>query len=142
MRRLDGVSYWVTEDPVEIFEFVNANIGREWESDSKSEGKDPKGSEWLQNLASRKWRLEVVGIDQVKLNEELMHYSDSMTGYDFAARLQERGRVLVRDIKDYERVLPPVILRAEDNQLMDGYCRYSTLKNMGLKNIYAYVGNL
>jgi hypothetical protein len=142
LQKLDGVSYWVIEDPHEIFEFVNTNIRREWESDLKSEGKNPKESNWLSKLVARKWRLEVVDIDRVRLNEELMRYKDNKSGYDFAARLQERKRELTREIRDSARVIPPIILQGEDNLLMDGYCRYATLKDMGLKKAYAYIGNL
>jgi ParB-like chromosome segregation protein Spo0J len=38
-------------------------------------------------------------------------------------------------------VLSPVIVRKEDYQLVDGYCRYATLKAMGMSKIYAYVGS-
>jgi hypothetical protein len=142
LRKLDGVSYWVIEDQHEIFEYVDTVVRREWESDLKSEGKNPEENEWLRGLSSRKWHLEVVDMSTVKLNEELMHYSDSKTGYDFALRLQERKRELTREIKDFAKVILPVILRAEDNLLMDGYCRYATLKEMNLEKVYAYIGRL
>ena len=141
LRRFDGVSYWVIEDPREISEFVNINIRKEWESDCVFEGKDPGRSEWLLSLKERKWELKVVGVRGVGLNQELMNYSDTKTGYDFAAHLKERKERLKDGMQRYGAVIPPVVLRAEDNQLMDGYCRYSALKDMGVKRIYAYVGS-
>jgi hypothetical protein len=140
LRRLHDVSYWVIDDPEELFDLVNVNIRREWESDAISEGKNPEESEWLRSLSARRWQLEIVDIDKIIPNQELMSYSDAKTGYNFAKRLQERSEGLRHEIEASGRIIPPVILRSEDNQLMDGYCRYSTLKNMGVKGIYAYVG--
>lgn len=142
LRRLHGVFYWVIENPRELSEFVNVNLRREWESDDKSEGKDPDKDLWLRSLDARKWKLNAIDINGIKLNEETMNYVDSTTGYDFSKRLLERTEALRREIEAFGRVIPPVVLRAEDKQLMDGYCRYSALKDMGVKSVLAYVGHL
>jgi len=86
--------------------------------------------------------LKIVDIDRITLNPELMSYSDAKTGYNFAKRLQERSNELRHEIEASGRIIPPIILRSEDNRLMDGHCRYSALKDMGVKSIYAYIGNL
>ena len=142
LRRLDGVSYWVVEDPEELSELLNVNIRKEWESDLVSEGKEPSESEWLRNLSARSWRLKAIDIDSITLNPQLMSYSNPKTGYDFGKRLRERSEELRREIEASGRVIPPVILWSEDNQLMDGHCRYSALKKMGVKSIYAYIGKM
>jgi len=36
----------------------------------------------------------------------------------------------------------PLIVREEDMQLVDGYCRYATLKAVNVSRIYVYVGAL
>ena len=142
VRRLDGISYWVIENPTEIADYVTVNLRREWEADLRTEGKDPDGNDWLRTLAKRTWSLNIAEVSGIKLNQELMNYVDRRTGYDFAKRLQERQNQLKEEIEISGRVIPPVILRAEDNQLMDGYCRHSTLKEMGITSVYAYVGSL
>ena len=140
LRTLDGITYWTLEDPAEIAELVNVHVRKEWESDSMFEGKDPKRSRWLLSLSSRQWRLEVVSMQEIKLSQEIMNYSDKKTGYDFRAHLRERERELREEIEEDGAIIWPVILRHEDRQLVDGYCRYFALKNMDIKSTYAYIG--
>jgi hypothetical protein len=35
-----------------------------------------------------------------------------------------------------------LVIRREDMQLVDGYCRYDTLRAMKVSKTYAYVGSL
>jgi hypothetical protein len=42
IRRLEGISYWVIDDPDAIYDFINFEIRKEWESDARSEHRDPK----------------------------------------------------------------------------------------------------
>lgn len=140
LRRLHGVTYWVIEDPASISEFVNTNIRREWEADAKSEGRDPSLDSWLQNLSRRKWSLQTVQTSDVHLNPEIMEFVDDRRGYVFASSLAKRTDLLKNEIETYSTVIWPLIVRAEDMQLMDGYCRYSTLKKMEIPQTYAYMG--
>ncbi len=140
LRALDGISYWVLEDPVEIRELVNVSIRKEWESDDRHMGKDPKENQWLRSLASRSWRLETSPMEAVKLNQEIMSFKDDKTGYDFSESLQKRKTKLKREMEEYGAIIRPVILRGEDMQLMDGYCRFTTLSEMRVPRVLAYVG--
>jgi hypothetical protein len=141
LRRLGGISYWVLEDPLEIAELVNTNVRREWESDI-AEQKDHEEGEWLGSLQKRSWSLEVVELSRIKLSKRIMSYSNQKTGYSFRERLNERMRVLNRDIESLGAIIRPLIIRAEDNQLMDGYCRYHVLSDRSIPRAYAYVGSL
>ena len=42
IRRLEGISYWVIDDPDAIYDFINTEIRKEWEADARSEHRDPK----------------------------------------------------------------------------------------------------
>jgi hypothetical protein len=53
IRRLDGVTYWVIEDPDGIRDFVNNELRREWEEDARSEDRDPRKDAWLKTLSKR-----------------------------------------------------------------------------------------
>jgi CRP-like cAMP-binding protein len=64
------------------------------------------------------------------------------TGYSFEERLAERSKELRRAIEKYGSVIGPVTVSGEDMQLVDGYCRHTTLKAMNIPRIYAYVGRL
>jgi hypothetical protein len=142
LRRLEGISYWVIEDPAGIQDFINTEVRREWELDVRSLPGDPAGGDWLPTLSKRTWYLQVVLSEQVKLNDSIMNFVDKKTGYNFAERLAKRRQQLRNAIEAYGTVIWPIIVRKEDAQVLDGYCRYTTLREMGVSRIYAYVGGL
>jgi hypothetical protein len=141
IRRLGGITYWVVEDPEAIGDFINAEIRKEWETDALSEHRDPETDMWLKNLSKRKWRLEIVEIARIRLNPEIMNYSDPENGYVFSESLVRRSQELQESIKMGGVVISPLVVR-EDMQLVDGYCRYASLKAMNVSRIYAYMGIL
>ncbi len=141
LRNLDGITYCVLEDPAEIAELVDVNVRKEWESDNRTRGKDPNESNWLRSLASRRWRLETVSLQGIKLSQEIMNIKNEETGYDFGSSLGARKAELKREIDEFGAVIRPVILRGEDGQLMDGYCQYATLRDMGIPRVHAYIGS-
>ena len=141
LRVLDGITYWVIEDPKEIAELINYHIRREWESDI-AEQEDHEEGKWLQSLNERNWTLVEAEPRGIKLSDEIMNYVNPRTGYNFRKRLEERRRILERDVDKFGAVIRPVVIRAEDNQLMDGYCRYHVLLDRNVKKLYAYVGRL
>ena len=142
IRRLEGITYWVIDDTEGIRDHINTEIRKEWEADARSERRNPSEDPWLNTLAKRKWNLEVVNINEIKLNPDVMNYVDNERGYDFGDSLKKRARDLQREIETYALVIWPVIVRKEDRLLVDGYCRYSVLKAMKIREIYAYLGSL
>lgn len=143
LRRLDGISYWVIEDPDGIRDFINTEIRKEWGFDVRSlPGDDPAAGAWLQDLPNRRWKLEIVEISKVLLDEHMMRFVDSKTGYNFPEHLAKRRKELRYAIENYGIVIWPIIVRKEDMQVLDGYCRYTTLKEMNVPRVYAYVGRL
>jgi len=142
IRRLDGITYWVIEDPDGIYDYINTEIRKEWEADAQSEHRDPREDKWLKTLSQRKWSLEIAEINRIKLNPDLMNYVDGKTGYNFSESLAKRSHELQQEIETYNLIIWPVIVREEDWILMDGYCRYSALRAMKIRKIYAYVGTM
>lgn len=142
LRRLDGITYWVIEDSEAIHDFINTEIRREWETDAISERRDPKDDPWLKTLSKRRWNLKVTEIARIKLNPDIMNYVDAERGYVFSKSLAKRSRELQEYIKMGGLVVWPLVVRKEDMQLVDGYCRYSTVKAMGVSRTYAYIGML
>jgi hypothetical protein len=142
IRRLEGVSYWVIDDPDAIHDLINSEVRREWEADALSEHRDPKDDPWLMTLARRRWRLEMMDIARIKLDPCVMNYVDPERGYVFSKSLERRSAELRCNIELGAVVISPLIIRKEDMQLVDGYCRYATLKAMGVSRIYTYVGSL
>ena len=142
LRRLEGISYWVIEDPDGIHDFINTEVRKEWALDVRSMPGDPAAGDWLLELPQRKWRLDLVQTDIVELDEHAMNFVDAQTGYNFAEHLAKRRQQLRHAIENYGTVIWPVIVRKEDMQILDGYCRCTTLKETKVPRIYAYIGTL
>jgi len=142
IRRLEGITYWVIEDPEAISDFINNEIRREWEADAESEGRDPKDDPWLKTLSKRRWTLRTVRTGRIKLDPRIMNYVDVKSGYVFVDSLAKRSQELRETIDRFASTIWPVIVKKENFTLVDGYCRYDTLKAMNVSRIYAYVGTL
>jgi hypothetical protein len=142
IRRLEGISYWVIEDPDAIGDYIDKEIRKEWEYDVKFTPNDPATGAWLATLSKRNWRLELLKTSEVSLDQEMMNYVDSKTGYNFAQRLRRRRQELRKGLQLWGRVIWPIIVRREDMQVLDGYCRFTALKELGVQTIYAYLGSL
>ena len=127
IRRLEGVAYWVIEDPASIKEFVDVVIRKEWEADMEDDG--GPGEEWLLDMMGRSWSLQTLEVGQIRGSE-----------YLGSPRLAERRAELRRGIERYGHVIWPIVVREERLFLADGYCRYSTLREMGVTKVFAYVG--
>jgi hypothetical protein len=142
IRRLEGITHWVCEDPEGIYDFINREIRREWEEDARFERRDPAQDEWLTTLTNRKWRLETLDLAQINLNPDITNYVDTKRRWNFSESLTKRRKELQESIKMYAAVIWPLVIRREDMQLVDGYCRYDTLRAMEVSKTYAYVGSL
>jgi len=140
VRRLRSIEYRVFEDSDDIHDLINTEVRRELEADLESTGRDPRDDLLLNSLPKRKWRLEVVSINDVRLNPLILNSSDVKTGRKFAEQLTERRLELRKALEARGVVIWPVVLLREDNLLVDGYCRHSTLQEMGIAETYAYVG--
>jgi len=142
IRRLHGIAYWVIEDPDAIHDFINNELRREWEEDARTEHRDPKEDTWLKTLSKRRWRLITVDIDRIKLGPQIMNYRDAEGGYVFQESLAKRTQELKETVERFAVVIWPLVATEEDFMLVDGYCRYSTLKALNVSKTYAYVGSM
>jgi hypothetical protein len=142
LRRLEGITYWVIDDPEAICDFINTEEEKEWEQDIKAMAGDPASGVWLETLRSRKWRMRIMQTQDVKLDEFALNYVDAKSGYNFAERLAQRRKELRKAIELFGQVIWPIVIREEGMEVLDGYCRYTTLKEMGVTRAYAYVGML
>jgi hypothetical protein len=142
IRRLDGIAYWVIEDPDGIHDFVNNELRKEWEEDARTEHRDPREETWLKTLSKRQWRLRAVDIDRIKLDQQIMDFGDAEERYVFKESLAKRSRELKETVERFAVVIWPQAVKAEDFMLVDGYCRYTALKALNISRTYAYVGSL
>jgi hypothetical protein len=142
LRYLDKVAYRVIEDPEAIHEFVDEHLRREWKERMRVRGGDPTRSPWLLSLSRRAWKLSIVELGSISLSSRIMNYVAPWSGYNYREDLSKRVTELRKSMQRSGLVIRPIVIRAEDSRLMDGYCRYHTLKYMRISRSYAYSGRL
>ena len=135
LKRVEGITYWVIDDPKQIRKFINTNLRQEWKKDAETDGVDPGRDPWLRDLSKLEWSLQTIAMAKVRPSLSMMRRQE------FIARLKERSKQLRRAIELYDQVIWPVIIQGNHSMLKDGYCRYTTLKTMGVKRTLAYVGH-
>jgi len=140
VRRLHGIEYRMLEDSYDIHDFINTEVRKELEEDFESMGKDPRHDALLNSLPKRKWKLEIVGVDEVRMNPLILNSADLKTGRKFMERLTERRSELRKALEAGGAVLWPIVLLREERLLVDGYCRHSTFQEMNIPEAYSYVG--
>src|SRR6266702_3503171 len=121
VRRLHGIEYRMLEDSDDIHDFINTEVRKELDADFESMGEDPRHDALLNSLPKRRWRLEIVGVDEVRMNPLIVNSADLKTG---------------------RTVIWPIVLLREQQLLVDGYCRHSTLQEMNIPEAYGYVGRI
>jgi hypothetical protein len=99
IRRLQGITYWVVDDPKEIRRLVNSNIRKEWESDILDQGEDFEDGIWMNGLSRRRWLLKVVAMKDIRLSDRIMRYRNEKTKYGFVEHLKERKAELEGGIR-------------------------------------------
>jgi hypothetical protein len=128
------------EDSDDIHDFINTEVRKELEEDFESMGEDPQHDDLLNSLPKRKWKLEIVGVGEVRMNPLILNSADLNTGRKFMERLTERRSELRKALETGGTVIWPIVLLREQKLLVDGYCRHSTLQEMNIPQAYGYVG--
>ena len=137
IRHLEGITYWVIEDSADIGDFTSTVLRKGWEGDLRSEGKNPWNNSWLSDLLRRRWELKTLKTEEIEFDMEWVT-PEFLT----SERLGQRRVELRHSIEYGGAVIWPIVVRAEGYKLADGYCRYTTLKEMGISKLYAYVGSV
>lgn len=137
---LHGIEYRVLEDPDDIYDYVNVVIRKELETDLTRMGPGESSTEIIDSLTTRKWKLEIVNVCDIRLNPVITESYDIKTGQRFRDRLKERSSELRRVLDQDRAIIWPLILIDNQRLLIDGYCRHSTLTEMGIPKAYAYSG--
>ena len=137
---LHGIEYRVLEDSYDIYDYVNTVIKKELETDFLSMEKIPNSHEFIDSLTARRWKLEIVNLRDIQLNPVITESYEIKTGQRFRDRLKERTSELRRALDQSRVVIWPLVLIDDTHLLIDGYCRHSTLTEMGIPRTYCYSG--
>jgi hypothetical protein len=130
------------EDSDDIHDFINTEVRKELERDLEGIGEDPRRDALLNSLPRRRWKLEVVDVDEVQMNPLILNSADIKTGRQFTERLRERRSELRQALETGGAIIWPIVLLREERLLVDGYSRHSTLQEMNIPEMYGYVGHL
>src|SRR5437879_10762550 len=122
VRRLHGIEYRMLEDSDDIHDFVNTEVRKELEEDFESMSEDPQHDVLLNSLPRRKWKLEIVGVGEVRMNPLILNSADLMTGRKFVERLTERRSEIRKALEEGGTVFWPIVILREQKILLDGYC--------------------
>jgi hypothetical protein len=90
LRRLEGMAYWVIEDPEAIRDYINKEIRNDRETDARQEHLEPKHDPWLKTLSNRKWSLRIIDMKRIKSNPKIMNHVDPQRGYIVSQRDSRR----------------------------------------------------
>jgi hypothetical protein len=136
-RELDGFRYHVLEKLADIAAFVRRWHRQEWETDHREFSDQPWTLRWLADLDGLSFNLTVMPLDRIYIRSDIMAYERD--GYSFAVSLQRRAEA-TRQAIERGASIEPLLVRAGDNELMDGYARYTALKLLGARRAYVYAG--
>lgn len=133
---LEGITYNVLKKQ-QIKAFIADWIVREWKIDHSEFPDQPWTQEWLSLEPRMQFDLEIVDLCKVQLREDLMSYNTDADNFSesLKERALEREESLLRGVST-----EPIIINEDGFELMDGYTRYTVLKKLGKRKVYAYVG--
>lgn len=121
----------------QIKPFLMEQLNREWETDQAEFPDQSWTIEWLDLLPQMEFTLEILGLGEIQLRQDLMGYKSDT--YDFMAALRkranERKESFLRGVS-----IEPLVVNGDGMELMDGYTRYIVLQEYQQENAYAYVG--
>lgn len=122
-RELEGVRYHIL-DATEVSRYVKEVAEKEWSAqDFEKYGND---------LRSEEWKLHEVDVADIVANADLLATEE------FQKDLQPRIES-IRNAIDSKGEIPPLILRAFDLLIFDGYARYHVFKEKNIQKCLAYV---
>ena len=123
----------------QIKSFLMEYLKQEWEIDHAEFPDQQWTVEWLDLLSRMEFKLKIIKLGDIVLRQELMNYKNDTD--DFVASLRkradERKESFMRGVST-----EPLVVNGDNMELMDGYTRYTALKEYQQENVYAYVGRI
>ena len=132
-RKLGDFTYNVLSDSADIKAYLIKWIMREWENDHREAPDEHWTVGWMNILPKMVFSLEVIALQDIHPNPDLMSVEDFIS--DLEERANERKESMLRGIS-----IEPLLINRNGLELMDGYTRYTVLKQHYQKDVYAYLG--
>jgi hypothetical protein len=122
-RRLGDFTYHALSDPQNIKSYLMKWILREWEVDHNEAPDEPWTVTWMGVLPNMEFTLEAIRLAAICPNAELMRAEEFRRS--LKERADEREESILRGIS-----IEPLLINSDGFELMDGYTRYTVLKNI------------
>jgi hypothetical protein len=131
--KLGDYTYHVLRDPNVIKAFLMEWVMREWENDHNLDPDEHWTVQWMNTLPKMTFTLEIIKLDDVHPNPDLMSREEFLS--ELKERADDREESVSRGIS-----IEPLLVNRNGMELMDGYTRYTVLKQHGQKEVYVYLG--
>ena len=136
-KKLEKFTYHLIKNGVEIKKYLNKWLVKEWKQDIQEFPDQPWSREWLNLISLMEFRLVKIPINGIKQRQDLMEYRSE--SYNFTEHLLERVKEMEESILQGSSI-SPLVVNGENMELMDGYTRYTVLKNHEMRFVYVYLG--
>lgn len=134
-RKLGDFTYNVLSDPIAIKSYLMKWIMSEWEFDHREAPDEHWTVSWMEALPKLEFTLQVIRLENVRPNADLWSVAEFQTSLQ--ERAEERELSMLRGVS-----IEPLLINRNGFELMDGYTRYTVLKQYEQKEVYAYIGGI
>lgn len=112
-------------------------IMQEWETDHREAPNEIWTVEWMDLLPQMEFTLRQVRLAEIQPRADLMNHvvEDDSFMESLNERADEREEAMLRGVS-----IEPLLVNAQNMQLMDGYTRYTVLKRYQQEVVYVYAG--
>src|SRR5690349_10846313 len=129
-RKLGDLMYHLLDDPDQIRSYLSKWILREWEFDHNEAPDEQWTMAWMEALPKMEFGLEIMPLADICPNADLMRGEEYRRSLE--ERADEREESILRGIS-----VEPLLVNRTGFELMDGYTRYTALKRLNQKEVYA-----
>jgi hypothetical protein len=136
-HKLGKFTYHLLAAPADIKALLTRWIMQEWEVDHREAPHEMWTVEWMSLLPQMEFSLQQVKLSEIQPRTDLMNHvaEDGPFIDSLNERADEREEAMLRGVS-----IEPLLVNAQNMQLMDGYTRYTVLKRHGQEIVYIYAG--
>lgn len=136
-RKLGKFTYHLLASPANIKALLNHWVMQEWEVDHREAPDETWTVEWMNLLPRMEFSLRQVKLSEIQPRTDLMNHvaEDGSFIESLNERADEREEAMLRGVS-----IEPLLINAQNMELMDGYTRYTVLKRYDQEIVYVYIG--
>jgi hypothetical protein len=136
-RKLGSFTYHLLNSPADIKSLLMHWIMQEWQADHHEAPAEMWTVEWMNLLPQMEFSLQQVDLLEIQPRTDLMNHAaeDGPFIDSLNKRADEREEAMLRGVS-----IEPLLVNAQNMELMDGYTRHTVLKRHKQEIVYIYAG--